>query len=314
MIFYDQSMSYRTRLEVAQRNSKTLNFISVVGHGTLINPLNASYQNISPSFEVPSDTTVIFISKPGYWIPLRSLRDSKMMSLLRSRRKLRQLIADKLPARDTPRIITRAGWSWKNHIYTPGMICPNMGLEFYDAAQTSWGRWYNEQSGVRYVGSGGAPKYKGRKKSLKNLISEMRPRGIFIVFGCRGDPAAYRETGAAFEARHGTSRGPFPWVGNRSGRQNYRVPRTALTEAARTQENQSRRYLGVKRIRNNNFTVRKPRSGNTPPAKRARTSEAPAAPVRINTPRFTFHPGRPPTPPRRPRTGTVRTRPGTRRS
>lgn len=297
---------------MAQRNAKTLNFVTVIGHGTLINPLNTSYRNTAPSFNVPDGATVIFISKPGYFITLRSLHDSKMMSLMRSRRKLRQLIADKLPASDTPAIIKRAGWNWKHHIYTTGMLCPNMGLEFYDTSPTSWGRWYNDQSGVRYPGRGGAPRYKGRRKSLKTLISEIHPKGIFIVFGCRGDPAEYTGTMAAFEARYGTSRGPFPTIGNRSGRQNYRVPRTVLTEAARTRENESRRYLGVKRIRNTSFTLRKLPSGNTPPAKRQRANSTPtsAERPRVNSARFTFHPGRTPTPQRR-TPGTVRRAPGT---
>lgn len=286
-------MSYRTRLEVFQRNARTQKFISVIGHGTLINSVNTSFNTHNATFfKVPEGVSVIFISKPGYFIALRSLKDDKMMSLLHSQSKLRQFIAGTLPAGDMPGIVKRAAWNWKNHIFTPGMNCPNMGLEFYDNSETYSGRWYNSQAGVWYPGTNRGPEYKGRKGTLKNLISSMgtRAKGIFMVFGCRGDPAEYNRTKAAFNAINGTPRGPFPSTGNRSGRQNYRVPVTPLVQNTRLLENKARKYLTVKRVRSNESPLRRPKT-NSPNKKR----------VRFTT--FTFHPGRTP--------GTVRRKPGT---
>jgi len=313
MIFYDESMSYRTRLEAVQRNARTQKFISVIGHGTLINPLDPSFNSHNATFfKVPTGVSVVFISKPGYWASLRTLREDKMTSLLQSESKLRKFIAGTLPAANMPGVVKRSAWNWKNHIYTPMMMCPNMGLEFYDKEDTSWGRWYDSQSGVWYPGTNKGPEYKGHKGTLKNLISSMGTgaKGIYMVFGCRGDPAEYNRTKAAFNAVHGTSRGPFPFTGNTTGRQNYRVPRTPLTEAVRLRNNEARKYL-AKRVRNNS-PLRKT-SGNSPTAKRARVNATPAT-VRARPGTVRARPGtvraRPGTV-RRARPGTVRARPGT---
>jgi hypothetical protein len=295
-------MSYQTRLQRLQLAARTQKFASVIGHGTLINPLDPSFNSHNATFfKVPEGVSVVFISKPGYWVPLRTLKDDKMMDLLHSETKLQRFIAGTLPVGQTPGVVQRAAWNWKNHIYMSGMMCPNMGFELYDKADTRWGRWYNTQCGVWYPGTNRGAEYKGRKGTLKNLISSMATKRIFMVFGCRGDPAEYNRTGAAFNAIHGTSRGPFPIIGNRSGRQNYRVPVSPLVRSVRLRENEARRYIGVKRVRNKS-PLRKT-SGNSPTAKRARTY---TSPPRI-TP-FTFHPGVTPVTARRatPRTRTAR--------
>ena len=289
-----------SRLQKFQTTARTQKFISVVGHGTLINPLDPSFNSHNATFfKVPEGVSVIFISKPGYWISLRSLREDKMMSLLHSESKLRQFIAGTLPGDETPRIVKRSAWNWKNHIFTSGMMCPNMGFELYDKALTSWGRWYDSQCGVWYPGTNKGPEYKGRKGTLKNLISSTGTKGIYMVFGCRGDPAEYNRTRTAFNAVHGTSRGPFPFTGNTTGRQNYRVPVSPLVRNVRLRENEARRYLRVKRPRSKS-PLRKS-NGNSPTPKRARTV------------RFRFHPGRTPGTVRRTKPRTVRRTPGTTR-
>jgi len=290
-------MSYRTRLEAVQKNARTQKFISVIGHGTLINPLDPSFNSHNATFfKVPAGVSVVFISKPGYWASLRTLSESK----------LRKFIAGTLPAANMPGVVKRSAWNWKNHIFTPMMMCPNMGFEFYDKEDTTWGRWYDSQSGVWYPGTNKGPEYKGRKGTLKNLISSMGTgaKGIFMVFGCRGDPAEYNRTKAAFNAVHGASRGPFPFTGNTTGRQNYRVPRTPLTEAVRLRNNEARKYL-AKRVRN--ISPLRKTSGNSPTAKRARVNATPAT-VRARP--GTVRRARPGTV-RRARPGTVRARPAT---
>jgi hypothetical protein len=256
-----------SRLQNFQRNARTKKFISVVGHGTLINPLDPSFNSYNSTFfKIPEGVSVIFISKPGYFISLRHLRDDKMMSLLHSESKLRRFVAGTLTADEIPRIVKRAAWNWKNHIFTSGMMCPNMGFEFYDNAETSWGRWYNSQCGVWYPGTNTGPEYKGRRGTLKNLIPSTHKKGIFIVFGCRGDPAEYNRTMTAFREY------------GRTGRQNYRVPLTPVTRNVRLRENEASRYLGLKRPRPSQ-TLRR---SNSPKAKRARTT--------VNLP-FLFNPG-----------------------
>jgi len=268
-------MSYQTRLAAVQANARTQKFISVIGHGTLINPLDPSFNSYNSTFfKVPTGVSVIFISKPGYWASFRSLADNKMIDLLASESKLRRFIAGTLPEGNMPGIVKRAAWNWKNHIFTPGMMCPNMGFEFYDNANTSWGRWFNHYSGVWYPGTNKGPEYKSKKGTLKNLISSIHTKGIFMVFGCRGDPKEYNKTKAAFEAHAGTSRGPFPFTGNRTGRQNYRVPVTNLTQSVRLRENEARKFLAKKRVRTNESPLRKS-IGNSPAAKRARTNATP---------------------------------------
>lgn len=257
-----------SRLQNFQINARTKKFISVIGHGTLINPLDNPYNNKSAFFKVPAGVAVIFVSKPGYFVALRNLKDDKMMSLLHSESKLRRFIAGTLTSDETPRIVKRAAWNWKNHIFTSDMMCPNMGLEFYDTTQTSWGTWYNSQCGVWYPGTNKGPDHKGRKASLKNLISNTHTQGIFMVFGCRGDPTEYNRTMTAFRA-HGIF----------GGRQNYRVPLTPTTRNAQLRDNEASRYLGLKRPRPTQNLLRK---SNSPKAKRARTT--------VNLP-FLFNPG-----------------------
>jgi hypothetical protein len=258
-----------SRLQDFQRNAQNKKFISVVGHGTLINPTDPSFNTYNSTFfRIPEGVSVIFISKPGYFISLRNLRDDKMMSLLHSESKLRRFIAGTLATDEIPRIVKRAAWNWKNHIFTSGMMCPNMGFEFYDNAQTSWGRWYNSKCGVWYPGTNTEPEYKGRRGTLKNLISSIHKKGIFMVFGCRGDPAEYNRTMTAFRE-----------YGRTGGRQNYRVPLSPLTRNVRLREIEASRYLGLKRPRPSQ-TLRRSNE-NSPNAKRVRTTSM----------RFVFHPG-----------------------
>lgn len=231
-------------------------FVSMIGHGTLISA-NAT----NSTFRIPSDKFVIFISRPGYHIALRELKESRMMNLLKSRHKLQQLLTDTLPSKNIPKIVTRSPWNWKRHIYSPGMITPNMGLELYDNANTSWGRWYDSQCGVRFAGD---PAVYGRTsppvmQSLKDLVNEVKGPAIIFVFGCRGDPQTYHATSSAFN-KHG-----------RYGGQKYRLPSSSLVSDIHTRESQSARYL-AKRVRAPGLTLRKEKI--EPPAKRRRLSTA----------------------------------------
>jgi hypothetical protein len=250
----------QTRLQVLQNTAKTQKFVTVIGHGSLINAKDSTF-NIhgSTGFKVPEGMSVIFISKPGYHLALRELHDLKMASLLQSLTKLRQFINDKLPEHEVPNIIKKSRWNWKEHIYTSGMNCPNMGLELYDYRLTPVGWWYNAQCGVWYPGTTRGPEYKGKKGTLKNLISSLHTKGIVVVFGCRGDPETSENTTRRFEKR-----GEF-------GGQDYRIIRTNLIKNIESVERGAARLLSTKRVREPALTLKK-RSVNRA-AKRRRISK-----------------------------------------
>ena len=243
----------QTKLERFQKNAQTQKFVSIIGHGTLINTPNSSH------FTIPEGMSVIFVSKPGYFVSLRSLKDDKMMNLLLSQTKLRQFIDDKLPVSEIPDIVRNSHWNWKNHLYTSGMMCPNMGFQFYDKAETSWGRWYNIRSGVWYPGTDRRPRFKGRDLTLKSVVNSLQTKGILVVFGCRGDPQTYERTGRAFNTF------------GQGGRQNYPVPRTALVRNIETLERAARRHMTAKRVREPSLILRR-RSVNGSSPKRRRTN------------------------------------------
>jgi len=248
----------QTRIQAFQNDAKTRKFITVIGHGTLISAKDPSFNvHGSTFFKVPEGMSVVFISKPGYLISLSELKDDKMMSLLHSQSKLRKFIGDALPESETPNVVKKSGWNWKNHIYTSGMNCPNMGLEFYDNSITPWGWWYNTQCGVWYPGTTRPREYKGKKGTLKNLVSSLDRKGIVIVFGCRGDPETAANTRRAFNVF-----GAF-------GGQKYKVPQTALVQNIKTLERVAARYLSTKRVREPALTLKK--NSVNRPAKRRRT-------------------------------------------
>jgi hypothetical protein len=240
-------MNNTTRIAQFQNNSKNLDLRTVIGHGSLI-PGNTDF------FPLPANKYVIFLSKPGYWISLKVLKQDSMMSLLNSQNKLRLLLTDKLPKNQMPDIIKNGHWNWKKHIYMPGMMCPNMYFELYDHVNTSWGRWYNEQCGVRTVGES-LGQLKNLNARLSEITSANNPSGIYFVFGCRGDPNTYQETGNAFRNSNDET----------VKRQNYRLPPSIPVSRTKFVENLYTRYAGKKRVRGGP-TVRKTK--NEPPAKR----------------------------------------------
>jgi hypothetical protein len=220
----------------ANKNNK-ISLATIIGHGTLL-PSNSL-------FTVPDDKIIIFISRPGYYIALRLLKESRMMSLMQSKTKLRQLLTDRLSAENTPSIITGSRWNWKRHIYGPGQPAPNMGLELYDNTDSSWGRWYNSLCGWKFVGEPSLHRtYGQRMNSLQQLLMDIKGPAVVFVFGCRGDPNTAEGTARAFQNR------------GRFGRQNYRLPPSSLVSATRAHEEGVARYH-AKRVRGFGLSLRK---------------------------------------------------------
>ena len=241
-------MNNTTRIEEFQRNSKSLRLMTVTGHGSLIRGNN-------DNFKVPSGKYIVFISKPGYWISLKVLKQDTMMGLLRNEPKLRLLLDDKLPERYLPNVIKHNHWNWKKHIYPPDVLCPNMSLETYDRSRTSWGKWYHDQCGVRTVGRSHAS-FKDLNITLKQLINRIPGPGIFFVFGCRGDPNTYEGTEAAFKRANEPRR-----VG-----QKYRLTNSNFISSIARHENSTSRYFIKKRVLSGGLTLRKVK--NEPSSKR----------------------------------------------
>jgi hypothetical protein len=244
-------MNSSTRIQQLQNmiSANKIPLATIIGHGTLLQS--------NSLFRVPDDKFVIFISRPGYYIALRLLKESRMMSLMQSKTKLRQLLTDRLPAENTPRIITGSHWNWKRHIYGPGQPAPNMGLELYDNSDSSWGRWYNSLCGWKFVGEPFLYRtYGQRMNSLQQLLMDIKGPAVVFVFGCRGDPNTAEGTARAFQ-KHG-----------RFGRrQNYRLPPSSLVSATRAHEEGIARYH-TKRVRGFGLSLRKEKV--EPSAKRRR--------------------------------------------
>jgi len=237
---------------ISENKNNKIPFATIIGHGTLL-PSNRV-------FTVPDDKIIIFISRPGYYIALRLLKESRMMNLMQSKTKLRQLLTDRLSAENTPSIVTGSRWNWKRHIYGPNQPAPNMGLELYDNSLKSWGQWYNSLCGWKFVGDPSKPflhrPYGERMHSLQQLVMDIKGPAVVFVFGCRGDPNTAEETMRAFQNR------------GRFGRQNYRLPPSALVSATRAHEEGVARYHS-KRTRGFGLSLRKEKV--EPSAKKRRT-------------------------------------------
>jgi len=263
-------MSNFARIHEFQEYSKTQTIITAVAHGELVETNNSF-------FPVPPGMTIIFISKPGYLIALHHLRnDPKFASLFSSETKMRKLIADKLPQDEIPKIIKHGRWSWKKHIYISGMNnCPNLRLEFYDELDP----WYNEQCGVRYLGQN-LTEYKGKKGTLKNLLSSFSQKGVLFVFACRGVPSTANET-FKIALRHGAEGQP----------QKYKIPNSKFLETVKKMENAAARVVVMKRLRTPQNLKLKKRT-ISPPRKKLRTTRTSSRKKRSRSPGLSRSPPR----------------------
>jgi hypothetical protein len=240
-------MNSESRIQEFQRLSVSLPIVTVTGHGTLL-PDNSS-------FEVPADKYVIYISNPGYWLSLKIIKEDKIMGLFRSAPKLHKFLTDSLPASEIPDIITKHNWNWKRHIYAPRMMCPNLGLEMYDKAPTSWGRWYDSQCGVKIVGESSVY-YKNDNKTLKQILANINGPAVVFVFGCRGDPDIYNTMKSSF--KHGP--------------QNYPLLATKLSENTKAHEKMIYRMMS-KRVPTPLLSLKK---SLEPSSKRRRVGPSPS--------------------------------------
>ena len=243
----------QTRIREFQEYSKTHSIITVTGHGSLITTGNLD-------FRVPEGMYVVFISRPGYWLSLRILAQSRMMNMLKSETKMRQLITGTLPNKNIPDIITKSHWNWRNHIYPPGTYCPNMYLELYDKSNTSVGRWYDNMCGAQYLENNGQRFGHGLAENLKQIVYQAPKKGVIFVFGCRADP-------------NSNMKPAFNKYGKFGQPQTYPIPQSLLATAIKVRENLTRTLM-TKRVRTPGLTLRKSKTASRPTKRRKTLSIA----------------------------------------
>jgi hypothetical protein len=236
----------RTRVENVRKQTQ---FAFAIGHGSLITN-NSRASNLGKhQFTVPSGIHVVFFSNPGYWISLRVLNDPNLLKILDNPQQFKKFIDGELPRDEIPKIVKESNWNWKQHIYGPGMLCPNMYLQMYDEENTSWGRWYNNMCGFYYfdtifnqqrtIVKSSAKKY----TSAENLVTNLKQtpfKGVLFLFGCRGDPAVPE----SIMKRRFNASGKFGQP------QTYLLPPSRIVPELTEYERYAARYMGKKRIIN----------------------------------------------------------------
>jgi len=243
----------QTRIQEFQEYSKNHSIITVTGHGSLITTGNIE-------FKVPDDVYIVFISRPGYWLSLRLLAQSRMMNMLKSETKMRQLIMGKLSKTNTPDIITKSHWNWKNHIYPPKTLCPNMYFQIYDKSGTSVGNWYDNMCGIIYLENSGSRFGHNQNVNLKDIVLQAPKKGVFFVFGCRGDP-------------NSNMKPSFNKYGKFGEPQNYPIPYSLPTSVINKHEKLVKTLM-VKRVRTPALSLRKSKTESRPTKRRKTLSIA----------------------------------------
>ncbi len=172
-----------------QVNSMT--FYMAIGHGTHIRD--------PPQFVVPPNVYIVFMTPAGYWGNIKDvLYDDKFREVFESETKIKHLIKDTLPQSNKPKIITKKGWDWKNHIYGPGKTAPMHRLEMYDREQKDISKDYDAICGFHKLPFGRHnAELKGAAvtldvlatKAFMDTVASSKKFAVLFVYGCRGDPA-----------------------------------------------------------------------------------------------------------------------------
>lgn len=241
----------RTQAFAAQSNTK---FKLVVGHGAL----SGTYERL------PEDTYIIFLSKPGHLISQGSITQHPQM---RRHSYLRNAISGVLPrwAIQPTRLKM-----WKEHVYGPGNVYPDMIINFFDHTMTglrTQGTPFNRLAGVTTINTNRTTThFKGTTANLSNII-RFRGKGIYIVAACRASPER------SFAGAMSAFRRNIRWTGgNQTSLRRMGPTDPGRNRAAQAHENKQARTAAHKRI--SNFPNR-----NTPSKKMK--------------PMFTFAPGIP---------------------
>lgn len=178
-----------------QKNINSFDFFIAIGHGE-------HKPNEEPVI-IPDNVYVVFTTAPGYWGNLLDSLDSKFLSLIKSARKIRELVLDRLNTSELPTLMTHRKWNWKSHIYPPKSICAAHTLSFFDlkkgTPENTHGYWrgkytaFDNIAGMYHVPSE-RRMFHGKDKTLRSLVNEASKISgskpcILFISGCRGDPS-----------------------------------------------------------------------------------------------------------------------------
>lgn len=223
-----------TRINLIRSNIDNFNFAIAIGHG--------QHKPSLPPVLVPDNIYVVFMTAPGYLGHLQNTTSQKFQNVFSNKNKVRQLIRGTLPVNQRPSLVTNKQWDWKKHIYPPRALIANHELELFDRNNPS----YDRISGVWFLRDPSSSIGHGLTVNLQQILNEVRQREtgkvMLFISGCRGDPAiAQQSLNAALALNeNGYKRVVGPQV--------YNVPLTNYLRSIRTLENQSRRYMGAKRL------------------------------------------------------------------
>ena len=152
-------------------------FKMVVGHGGLIG-------NAARAFaKVPAGTYIIFLSKPGHLLAQASVVSNPQM---RNHTYLRNVITNTLPRWAIQPV--RLGM-WKQHVYGPGNLYPDLSLNLYDVNKEGHrltGSPFNRLAGLHTIKSNRPTQkhFYGQNVHLSNIVRFGGP-GIYVVVACR---------------------------------------------------------------------------------------------------------------------------------
>jgi len=260
-----QTLINRTKAIAAQPNTK---FKLIVGHGGL----TGTYKRL------PEDTYIIFLSKPGHLISQGSVIQNPRLF---NHSYLRSAISGVIPKSSIHP--TRLG-AWREHVYGPGNIYPDMSVNFFDHSEIGvrkTGTPFNMVAGVHSINANRKTiGFKGGFANISNVI-RFGGKGIYIVAACRASPER------SFKGAMGSFRKNLRLTGgNQTSLRRIGVTDPLINRMAQAIENTQARMAAHKRNAN-----KSPNRTNSP--------------KRMKPTTFTFTPGRPPP------ASTVRRRPRT---
>lgn len=240
-----------TRINLIRSNIDNFNFAIAIGHG--------QHKPALPPVLVPDNIYVVFMTAPGYLGHVQNTTSSKFKNVFLNKNKVRQLVRGTLPMNQRPTLLTQKQWDWKKHIYPPHALIANHELELFDMDRmvnyppprhlVRGNSAYDRISGLWFLRDPSSSIGHGLTVNLQQILNEVRQREtgkvMLFISGCRGDPAiAPQSLNAAMALNaNGYERLVGPQV--------YRVPLTNYLKSIRNTENESRRYMGAKRLASN---------------------------------------------------------------
>jgi hypothetical protein len=143
------------------------------------------------TFKVPSNVTIAFFSKPGYYLMDDIYRSHKFQELLRSKNKSLAFIQGNKSV--FPETLIRRNWNWRNHVYPTGTDCPDLYIEIYDHDPTK--PHMDAATGLYVAGYQDGKFLHGERGHLSDVAKFISDKSVnkskqwmLFVNACRGFP------------------------------------------------------------------------------------------------------------------------------